>query len=223
MIPQQDLFGEMRLRCLDEEREQSARRKASYASSSTRGPHVNFDGHFQTHESDMQWWPSDFVDQGRTACAAYDIYSSRIADEKSLLLLILACELILPSSITKHWMRRCRKRRACEPTHFVLYGGRNKHSIVSYSFWQTIGSRDIHVLGFGKTSRKAGTCSVGICNWEGGGRKAPWSVCFRILRKSFERKCVMKVRVGRRKRDIYTPARCLGEMWRRSNIIALDA
>ena len=54
MIPQQDLFGEMRLRCLDEEREQSARRKASYASSSTRGPHVNFDGHFQTHESDMQ-------------------------------------------------------------------------------------------------------------------------------------------------------------------------
>lgn len=54
MIPQQDFFGEMRLRYLDDGREQSPRRKALYASSSTRGPHVNFDGHFQTHESDME-------------------------------------------------------------------------------------------------------------------------------------------------------------------------
>jgi hypothetical protein len=54
MMPQQDFFGEMRSRCLDEGREQSARRKALYASSSTRGSHANFDGHFQTHENDMQ-------------------------------------------------------------------------------------------------------------------------------------------------------------------------
>jgi hypothetical protein len=34
-----------------------------------------------------------------------------------------------------HWMRRGRKPRAYEPMHAVLYGRRNKHSIVSYRFF----------------------------------------------------------------------------------------
>ena len=135
IIKKHDLFGEMQLRFLDDGREESPRRMAFYTSSSTLGPHVNFDGHFLTHKSDMSRQPFDFVDQGRTACATYDIDSNRIADEKSLLLFIFVCETISSSSKTKRWMRRGRKRRACEPTNVVLCGRRNKHSIVSYSFW----------------------------------------------------------------------------------------
>jgi hypothetical protein len=171
----------------------------------------------------MQWWPSDFVDQGRTACAAYDIDSNRIADEKSLLLFIFVCETISSSSKTKHWMRRGRKRRACEPTNVVLCGRRNKHSIVSYSFWTDQKPSWCRCAQLWKTSRKAGTCSVDVCDWEGGGQKTPWAIHLGSLRKRFKSKWVLKVRVGRRGKDIYTRARYWEKVPCRSSIIALDA
>ena len=173
IIKKHDLFGEMQLRFLDDGREESPRRMAFYTSSSTLGPHVNFDGHFQTHESDMEWWPFDFIDQWRTVCAAYDIDSNSIADEKSLPLLLFACEMVSWSSTTKHWMRRGRERREDDPMHAVLYGTRNKHSIVLYRFWQITSSHDIHVLDFGKISWQVGTCPIDVCIWEDGEQETP--------------------------------------------------